>query len=44
MPADPHRDDRLPQPLLDAIAQRGGVRAFPANAILINEGDTTESL
>ena len=37
-------DDRLPQPLLDAIAPYGLVRAFPANAILINEGDTTDSL
>lgn len=36
--------DQLPKPLLDAIAQRGGVRQFPAHAILINEGDTTDSL
>lgn len=40
----PDDADRLPKPLLDAIAARGGVRAFPANAILINEGDTTDSL
>lgn len=45
MPAnDALRDDRLPQPLLDAIARRGGTRHFPAHSILINEGDTTESL
>jgi len=37
-------DDRLPQPLLDAIAPHGATRAFPARAILINEGDTTDSL
>jgi CRP/FNR family cyclic AMP-dependent transcriptional regulator len=37
-------DDRLPKPLLDAIAERGGKRTFPAQAILINEGDTTDSL
>lgn len=34
----------LPKPLLDAIAARGGVRQFPAQAILINEGDSTDSL
>ena len=37
-------DDRLPQDLLDAIAPRGVARAFPPHAILINEGDTTDSL
>lgn len=43
--ADPSPpDDRLPPPLLEAIHQRGGVRSYPAHAILINEGDTTESL
>lgn len=36
--------DQLPKPLLDAIAQRGNIRSFPAHAILINEGDTTDSL
>ncbi|MGE5115877.1 MAG: Crp/Fnr family transcriptional regulator [Betaproteobacteria bacterium] len=36
--------DRLPKPLLDAIAARGGTRQFPAHAILINEGDATDSL
>ncbi|MEJ8813341.1 Crp/Fnr family transcriptional regulator [Variovorax ureilyticus] len=36
--------ERLPQALLDAIAPRGVTRTFPAHAILINEGDTTDSL
>ena len=40
-PADP---DHLPPPLLEAIAARGGVRAFPAQAIVINEGDNSDSL
>lgn len=44
MPDTTPPDDRLPLPLLEAIHQRGGVRSYPANAILINEGDTTESL
>jgi CRP/FNR family cyclic AMP-dependent transcriptional regulator len=30
--------------LLREIARRGGVKTYPANAILINEGDTTDSL
>ena len=36
--------DVLPAALLDAIAPRGSARTFGANAILINEGDTTDSL
>jgi CRP/FNR family cyclic AMP-dependent transcriptional regulator len=36
--------DVLPTALLDAIAPRGSARTFGANAILINEGDTTDSL
>ena len=36
--------DQLPKPLLDALAQHGGVRQFPAHAILINAGDNTDSL
>jgi len=36
--------ERLPGALLDAIAQHGDIRSFPAHAILINEGDTTDSL
>ena len=42
--ADEGPDDRLPQALLDAIAPHGLTRSFPAHAILINEGDTTDSL
>jgi CRP/FNR family cyclic AMP-dependent transcriptional regulator len=37
-------DERLPEPLLRALAAHGGTRAFPAGAILINEGDSTASL
>jgi len=44
MCAEAFREEHLTAPLLEAVAQRGGVRSFPANAILINEGDTTESL
>lgn len=40
----PFADDRLPKPLLDALAGHGGTRSFPAHAILINEGDSTDSL
>ena len=40
----PNDDERLPQALLDAIAPHGMTRSFPARAILINEGDTTDSL
>jgi CRP/FNR family transcriptional regulator, cyclic AMP receptor protein len=36
--------DQLSAPLLEAIAQQGETRSFPARAILINEGDTTDSL
>lgn len=42
--ADAAAADRLPQSLLDAIAPHGTTRSFPAHAILINEGDTTDSL
>ena len=42
--ADEDAKDRLPQSLLDAIAPHGLTRTFPAHAILINEGDTTDSL
>ncbi|MEP7058466.1 MAG: Crp/Fnr family transcriptional regulator [Caldimonas sp.] len=45
MPTTPPSEaDQLPAALLDAIAQHGGVRHFPAHAILINEGDSTDSL
>lgn len=47
MPAatyDEDADSRLPQALFDAVARHGQVRSFPAQAILINEGDSTDSL
>jgi len=34
----------LPPLLLEAIAKRATVRAFPKNAIIVNEGDETDSL
>jgi CRP/FNR family cyclic AMP-dependent transcriptional regulator len=34
----------LPDDLLKAMAARGGVKNFPANAILINEGDQSDSI
>jgi len=43
-PAVDDGDNRLPQELFDAVARRGQIRSFPANAILINEGDSTDSL
>jgi len=36
--------DVLDQELLRDIARRGGVKRYPANAILINEGDTSDTL
>ena len=36
--------DVLPEGLLREIARRGGVRPYRANTVLINEGDTTDSL
>jgi CRP/FNR family cyclic AMP-dependent transcriptional regulator len=43
-PAARSAEERLPPALLEAIAPRGSTRSFPANTILINEGDTTDSL
>ena len=34
----------LEEPLLRELATRGVTRAFPANAVIINEGDTTDGL
>ena len=34
----------LPPPLLEAIAKVATVRTFPKNAIIVNEGDETDSL
>lgn len=42
--ADDDADNRLSLALFQAVASRGQVRSFPAHAILINEGDTTDSL
>ncbi len=42
--ADEDAHNHLPRSLLDAIAPHGLTRSFPAHAILINEGDTTDSL
>ena len=39
-----HFDERLPAPLLGALAAHGGTRTFPTGAILINEGDSTASV
>ena len=36
--------DVLDFDLLREIAQQGGVRSYPANAVLINEGDASDSL
>ena len=41
---DGHEADRLPAALLENLSRRGGVRRFPAHAILINEGDETDSI
>lgn len=43
-PSERPAADFLPAALLDAIAPRGSARTFAANTILINEGDTTDSL
>src|SRR3954470_24270028 len=34
----------LSQPLLEAVAKGATVRAFPKNAIIVSEGDETDSL
>jgi CRP/FNR family cyclic AMP-dependent transcriptional regulator len=34
----------LPPPLLEAVAKGATVRSFPKNAIVVNEGDETDSL
>lgn len=36
--------DRLPEALLEAVGRAGTLRSFPARAILLNEGDVTDSL
>lgn len=37
-------EDRLPAPLIEALALHGNTRPFRANTILISEGDAGESL
>jgi CRP/FNR family cyclic AMP-dependent transcriptional regulator len=37
-------EDTIPAELLNDIARHGGVRVFPPNSILINAGDSTNSL
>ena len=44
MTTAPAAEDALPAALLERLAGHGNVRAFPAHAILINEGDRTDSL
>ena len=44
MTTAPAAEDALPAALLERLASHGNVRAFPAHAILINEGDQTDSL
>lgn len=36
--------DRLPPAVMEALARRGGIRSYPAHAILVDEGDSTDSL
>ncbi len=43
IPAVP-ASDRMPQELLAAIAEHGKIRAFPARAIIVTEGDAADSL
>lgn len=40
----PTTEDPLPAELLERLAGHGNVRSFPAHAILINEGDQTDTL
>ena len=44
MSSDANHHDLLSEALLASIGPRGLTRSFPAQAILINEGDTTDSL
>lgn len=37
-------DDTLDDQLLQAMADRGGVKTFPANAVLVNEDDDSDSI
>lgn len=44
MPLHSPGDDRISAELLSAVMRRGGTRSFPTHAIVINEGDSTDSL
>jgi len=44
MPSPRVTADILDYDLLREIARQGGIRSYPANAVLINEGDTSDSL
>jgi CRP/FNR family transcriptional regulator, cyclic AMP receptor protein len=42
--SDPRHFEPLPADVLASIAARGGVKRYPANAVLITEGDNADSL
>jgi CRP/FNR family cyclic AMP-dependent transcriptional regulator len=42
--APPQPLPALPNEVLQRIAERGGVKRFPAHAVLVNEGDQADSL
>jgi CRP/FNR family cyclic AMP-dependent transcriptional regulator len=44
MDALPATLDALDQQLLRAISEQGGIKRFPAHAVIINEGDTADTL
>lgn len=44
MSAPGEDSERLSAELLDELSRRGGTRSFPAHAILVNEGDDTDSI
>ncbi|MFT3955036.1 MAG: cyclic nucleotide-binding domain-containing protein [Piscinibacter sp.] len=44
MPSTPVTPDPLHDELLREIAARGNVKQYPANAVIINEGDAADSL
>jgi CRP/FNR family cyclic AMP-dependent transcriptional regulator len=44
MKSETPAEQPLPQDLLREIAARGGVKRYPANAVIITEGDSADSL
>ena len=44
MPISYAPSDALDQPLLQRIAAQGGVKRYPAHAVIINEGDSADTL